>query len=115
MKIEMRECNSFGNGLLQDLCHYTDVSKWIEDIVDITQAIKTMETPTKNLNFLPLNLLVQVDGKTYKIIKGTFIDEKELKVIKKIKRLPRTMRMMPNDGLVIIANIFERDLYIEIK
>lgn len=103
MNIVIKECNSIGQGFLKDLGNYESIDKWMTDIIN------------KKSNFYPMDLAVRFNGEAFRIIEVGIVVENAQKIIDEIKKLPFDIRKMPNDNLEIEADIFESELYIEMK
>lgn len=103
MNIVINECNSIGQGFLKDLGSYESIDKWMIDIIN------------KKSNFYPMDLAVRFNDEAFRIIEVGIVAENAQKIIDEIKKLPFDIRRMPNDNLEIEADIFESELYIEMK
>lgn len=102
MKIEMFECNSIGCSLLSDLAENSRVDAYIKKI------------RMHEAHFNPRDMRVKFDGQWYVMIDGGDFSPDFDKILRKLSRLPAVIRSIPNDIMMIKADIFESELYIDL-
>ena len=106
MLIRISECNSFNaSSLFRDLANYENVNKWIEAYIDDKAEI----------NFIDFHM--KINNKTYVLCSAGFKESKDelQKIVKIIKKLPRSQRIIPNDTMEITCDLFESELFIKLK
>lgn len=100
MKIFVSQCQAFEPRLMKDLAKYKTVNKWISKMLE------------DEANFAPSYLSVYYGGEWYHFIKdGETVDEADDN-LSFIVELPRSIREIWNDRIVINADIFENELSI---
>lgn len=102
MKLRLTECMHTDCGLFQDLATYSSIDKYV-------QAILNGED-----QFRALDVKIKFGGQGY-IVRdwGKPASDAE-KTLAKLRHQPVDMRMIPNDTMTIIADSFERELYIDL-
>lgn len=102
MIVRFDECGCADGSLFKDMGAYRSVADWLIGIVD------------NKTNFHPLECAVKYKGEWFWVIENGYMSENADKVIKKIKRLPAKVCNIPNDSILIKADAFERELFINL-
>lgn len=102
IKINFTECVNDNGALFRDLSNYKTVDKWMRAVVN------------EEVSFGALDVGIKFNGKWYYIRQNGCITSDAENILKKLVRLNKHQRTIPNDVMSINADDFERELFINL-
>lgn len=104
MILRIDECEGVAGGfeLLADIVKYKDISKWCTAILDHQDG------------YNPLWMSIKWDGKAHMLLDSGEEAPDARVILKRLTKLPKYRRAIPTDKLLITADVFERELEIDL-
>ena len=103
MKINITECNGSGNDVLNLLGSYNSIDKLFSDADE------------GKVNISALDCGVKWNNKMHWFKQGGEDVPDRRKWINRLHHLPADMRRIPNDTMVVNADMFERELFVTLE
>lgn len=98
MKIVVSECQAFQPFFMTDLSKYDTVDKWISAVLN------------EESSFVPFDLMVYYEKQWFAFVRNAQIVDDAKTNLNIIKKLPKRIRNIWNDNIVVKADIFEHEL-----